>query len=51
MIGRVLDATGGNYTVVFFVCAGVYMAATLLIHLILPRRRAEMVAIPAGTMA
>lgn len=51
VIGRVLDATGGNYTVVFFVCAGVYMVATLLIHLILPRRRAEVVAMPASTMA
>ncbi len=51
VIGRVLDATGGNYTVVFFVCAGVYMVATLLIHLILPRHRAEVVAMPASTMA
>ena len=51
VIGRVLDATGGNYTVVFFVCAGVYMVATLLIHLILPRHRAEIVSAPVGTLA
>jgi len=43
-IGRVLDATGNNYTVVFFVCASVYVIATALIHFILPRSRASMVA-------
>jgi ACS family hexuronate transporter-like MFS transporter len=39
-IGRVLDATGGNYSVVFLVCASVYVVATALIHFILPRSRA-----------
>jgi ACS family hexuronate transporter-like MFS transporter len=38
-VGRVLDATGNNYTVVFFACASVYAIATVLIHFILPRRR------------
>jgi MFS family permease len=39
VIGRVLDATGGNYTVVFFVCACVYVIAVAMIHWILPRTR------------
>jgi len=43
-VGRVLDATGNNYTVVFFVCAGVYVVATTIIHFVLPRTRASMVA-------
>jgi ACS family hexuronate transporter-like MFS transporter len=42
-IGRVLDATGNNYTVVFFACASVYMIATAIIHFVLPRSRASMV--------
>lgn len=43
VIGRVLDATGGNYTVVFFACASVYMMATAIIHWMLPRSRASIV--------
>lgn len=43
-VGRVLDATGNNYTVVFFVCASVYVIATAIIHFVLPRTRASMVA-------
>ncbi len=43
VIGRVLDATGGNYTLVFFACAGVYVVATTIIHLILPRARTSIV--------
>jgi ACS family hexuronate transporter-like MFS transporter len=39
VIGRVLDATGNNYTVVFFACASVYVVATCIIHLILPSNR------------
>jgi hypothetical protein len=30
--------------VVFFVCAGVYVVATTIIHFVLPRTRASMVA-------
>ena len=41
VIGRVLDATGGNYTVVFFACASVYVISVVAIHVILPRRRAS----------
>jgi ACS family hexuronate transporter-like MFS transporter len=47
VIGRVLDAMGGNYTVVFFACASVYIIAVVIIHFILPRTRASMVAAPA----
>jgi MFS transporter, ACS family, hexuronate transporter len=43
-VGRVLDATGNNYTIVFFACACVYVIATAIIHFILPRRRASIVA-------
>jgi ACS family hexuronate transporter-like MFS transporter len=48
VIGRVLDATGGNYTVVFFVCACVYVIAVAMIHWILPRTRASIVATPVN---
>jgi ACS family hexuronate transporter-like MFS transporter len=50
VIGRVLDATGNNYTVVFFACASVYLIATLAVHCILPRSRASMVTGPAVTV-
>jgi ACS family hexuronate transporter-like MFS transporter len=49
VIGRVLDATGGNYTVVFFACASVYIIATAIIHWILPATRGVAVAAPAHT--
>ncbi|HET6608847.1 MAG TPA: hypothetical protein VFG62_19385 [Rhodopila sp.] len=39
VVGRVLGATGNNYTVVFFACASVYVFATLIIHAILPQSR------------
>jgi len=41
-IGRLLDATGNNYTIVFFICASVYVISTAVIHFILPRDRAEL---------
>jgi ACS family hexuronate transporter-like MFS transporter len=47
-VGRVLDATGNNYTIVFFACASVYVIATLMIHFILPRTRASMVTADAA---
>ncbi len=43
VIGRVLDATGNNYTVVFFACASVYVIAVVIIHFLLPRTRDTMV--------
>jgi len=49
-IGRLLDATGNNYTIVFFICASVYVISTAVIHFILPRNRAELVeaSVPAA---
>ncbi len=35
--GLVLDATGGNYTIIFAVCTSVYFIAVLAIHLLSPR--------------
>ncbi|MBL0914637.1 MAG: MFS transporter [Sphingopyxis sp.] len=35
--GLVLDATGGNYTIIFAVCTTVYFLAVLAIHLLSPR--------------
>ena len=49
-VGRVLDAIGNNYTVVFFACASVYVIATAIIHFILPSRRASLVAAPAPAL-
>ncbi len=49
-VGRVLDATGNNYTVVFFVCASVYVIATVVIHFILPRSRESMVTATEGAL-
>jgi MFS transporter, ACS family, hexuronate transporter len=43
VVGRVLDATGNNYTLVFFVGAGAYVVATLAIHLILPKHRSDLI--------
>jgi ACS family hexuronate transporter-like MFS transporter len=42
-VGRILDATGNNYTLVFFACASVYVIATAIIHFVLPRSRASLV--------
>lgn len=35
--GLVLDATGGNYTIIFAVCTTVYFIAVLAIHLLSPK--------------
>jgi MFS transporter, ACS family, hexuronate transporter len=35
--GLVLDATGGNYSVIFVVCTAVYFLAVAVIHLLSPR--------------
>ncbi len=43
VIGRVLDATNNNYTLVFFVGAGIYVVATALIHFMLPKSRADLI--------
>jgi ACS family hexuronate transporter-like MFS transporter len=44
VVGRVLDATHNNYTLVFFVGAAAYVVATLAIHLILPKNRNDLIA-------
>ncbi|TPG49900.1 MFS transporter [Roseomonas nepalensis] len=44
VVGRLLDATGNNYTLIFFVGAAAYVVATLLIHVLLPRHRNDLVA-------
>jgi MFS transporter, ACS family, hexuronate transporter len=43
LVGRVLDATNNNYTLVFFVGAGAYVVATLGVHLMLPARRDDLI--------
>jgi ACS family hexuronate transporter-like MFS transporter len=35
--GRLLDATGGDYRPIFFVCGVAYLLALLLVHLLVPR--------------
>jgi ACS family hexuronate transporter-like MFS transporter len=35
--GLVLDATGGNYTLIFAACTVVYFLAVLAIHILSPR--------------
>jgi ACS family hexuronate transporter-like MFS transporter len=35
--GLVLDATGGNYTIIFAICTTVYFLAVLAIHLLSPK--------------
>ena len=35
--GLVLDATGGNYTIIFAACTVVYFLAVAAIHLLSPR--------------
>jgi ACS family hexuronate transporter-like MFS transporter len=37
LVGAVLDATGDNYTLMFVIASSAYVAATLAIHLLLPR--------------
>ena len=38
--GRILDATGGDYTPIFMVCGLAYVSALVVIHLLVPRIRA-----------
>jgi ACS family hexuronate transporter-like MFS transporter len=37
VIGRVLDANGNDYRPIFAACAGAYLLAWVIIHLIVPR--------------
>jgi hypothetical protein len=47
----VLDATGNNYTIVFFACASVYVVATAIIHFVLPRTRASLATADDGLVS
>nr|WP_294514400.1 MFS transporter [uncultured Rhodopila sp.] len=42
-VGRLLDATHNNYTLLFFIGAAAYVVATLAIHFLLPRHRADLI--------
>ena len=44
VVGRLLDATGNNYTLIFFVGASAYVVAVLAVHLMLPRQRRDLIA-------
>ncbi len=44
VVGRLLDATNNNYTLLFFVGASAYVVATLAVHLLLPRHRSDLIA-------
>jgi ACS family hexuronate transporter-like MFS transporter len=35
--GRILDATGNDYTIIFTICGLAYVSALLVIHLLVPR--------------
>jgi ACS family hexuronate transporter-like MFS transporter len=37
--GRILEATGSNYSVIFVICGVAYVAAWIVIHLLVPRLR------------
>ena len=50
VVGRLLYATGNNYTLIFFVGASAYIVAVIVIHFMLPKRRQEMLA-SAGAAA
>jgi ACS family hexuronate transporter-like MFS transporter len=48
VVGRFLDATGNNYTLLFFVGASAYVVATVAIHFMLPKRRRDLIATAAA---
>jgi MFS transporter, ACS family, hexuronate transporter len=35
--GRILEATGNNYQIIFFICGSAYVFALLVMHLLVPR--------------
>jgi ACS family hexuronate transporter-like MFS transporter len=39
LTGRLLDATGGDYTIIFAVCGSAYLVALGIIHLLVPEIR------------
>jgi ACS family hexuronate transporter-like MFS transporter len=43
VVGRLLDATNNNYTLLFFIGAGAYVTAVVAVHFLLPRRRRDLI--------
>jgi len=37
LVGAILQATGGNYETIFMIAGSAYLAALLIIHLLVPR--------------
>jgi ACS family hexuronate transporter-like MFS transporter len=35
--GRILEATGNNYSIIFMICGLAYVSALLIIHLLVPK--------------
>ena len=42
-VGRLLDATNNNYTLLFFIGAAAYVVSTLAVHLMLPKHRRDLI--------
>jgi ACS family hexuronate transporter-like MFS transporter len=47
--GRILDATGHNYTPIFLVCGLAYVSAWAIIHILVPGLAPAQVSAAAGT--
>jgi ACS family hexuronate transporter-like MFS transporter len=45
-VGRLLDATGGNYHILFLVVSSLYLIGLVVMHFILPKTGSGMT--PAG---
>ena len=43
LVGRLLDATNNNYTLLFFIGASAYVVAVVAVHLMLPKRRRDLI--------
>ena len=51
LIGRILDANGGNYTPIFIYCGGAYLAAWAIIHMLVPRLEPAPIADTSASLA
>jgi MFS transporter, ACS family, hexuronate transporter len=43
LVGRLLDATNNNYTLLFFIGASAYVFAVVAVHFMLPKRRRDLI--------
>ena len=43
LVGRLLDATNNNYTLLFFIGASAYAVAVVAVHFMLPKRRRDLI--------